>query len=86
MSKFLNIPNGNYKISVQPGGEITLNTGVNNGTTRITGDLIVEGNTTTVNTQNLDIEDNIIVLNKGEFGPGVTEGSAGIQIDNRLSG
>jgi len=81
MSKFLNIPNGNYKISVQPGGEITLNTGVNNGTTRITGDLIVEGNTTTVNTQNLDIEDNIIVLNKGEFGPGVTEGSAGIQID-----
>lgn len=81
MSKFLNVPEGDYKISVQPGGVITLNTGVNDGQTIITGDLIVEGNTTTVNTQNLDIEDNIIVLNKGEFGPGVSEGSSGIQID-----
>ena len=82
MSKFLNVPNGNYKISVASGGEITLNTGVSTGLVRITGDLLVEGNTTTVNTANLEIEDNIIILNKGETNPsGISELTAGIQID-----
>ena len=82
MSKFLNVPNGNYKISVESGGEITLNTGVSTGLVRVTGDLLVEGNTTTVNTANLEIEDNIIVLNKGENNPtGISELTAGIQID-----
>lgn len=47
----------------------------------IKGDLTVTGNTTTVNTTNTDITDNIILLNSGESGAGVTAGSAGIQID-----
>jgi hypothetical protein len=47
----------------------------------ITGDLLVKGNTTTVDTANLNIEDNVILLNKGELGSGVSEGTAGLDID-----
>eukprot|EP00798_Chlamydomonas_sp_ICE-L_P026620 gene26620-biopygen3030 len=35
----------------------------------------------TVNTQTVTVEDNIILLNSGEIGPGVTKGEAGITID-----
>lgn len=81
MSKFLKIPNGDYKIAVQPGGTITLDTGLESGQVVITGDLIVEGETTTVNTANLLLEDNIILLNKGETSAGISLGTSGIQID-----
>lgn len=64
MSRFVNVPNGNYFVKVSPGGIITLDTGIEEGEVRITGDLIVEGTTTTINSQNLTIEDNIIELNK----------------------
>lgn len=47
----------------------------------IGGDLYVNGTTTTINTTNMDVEDNIITLNNGETGAGVSEGSAGISID-----
>lgn len=81
MSKYVSIPNGNYKISVQPGGTIFLNTGFDTGTVEISGNLIVKGQTTTVNTATLDIEDNIITLNSGETGAGITLGEAGIKIE-----
>ena len=81
MSRFVTVPNGDYTVKVQDNGTIRLDTGPGIGEVRITGDLIVEGETTTVNTTNLDIEDNIIVLNKGETGVGVGEGTSGIQID-----
>jgi len=81
MSKFVTVPNGDFTVKVQSNGTIRLDTGVGVGEVRITGDLIVEGETTTVNTTNLDIEDNIIVLNKGETGAGVGEGTSGIRID-----
>lgn len=81
MSKFLKIPNGDYKVSVQPGGTITLDTGDASGQVVITGDLVVEGDTTTVNTANLLVEDNIILLNKGETSAGISLDTAGIQID-----
>ena len=81
MSRFVTVPNGDYTVKVQDNGTIRLDTGPGIGEVRITGDLIVEGETTTVNTTNLDIEDNIIVLNKGETGAGVGEGTSGIQID-----
>lgn len=70
-----------YKIKVPSGGKITLDTGVNTGLVFITGDLNVQGNTTTVSTTNMEIEDNIILLNKGELGSTVTEVTAGIEID-----
>jgi hypothetical protein len=88
MSKVVRVSDTDYKITVETGGTIVLDTGVNTpvapagwiGGVIITGDLRVLGNTTTVDTTNLAIEDNIILLNKGEAGNGITEGSAGIQI------
>jgi hypothetical protein len=81
MSRYLRIPNGNYKIEVQPGGQITFDTGEEVGRVVITGDLIVEGNTTTVESETMVVKDNIIELNDGETGAGITLGTAGIQID-----
>ena len=81
MSKYLNVPNGNYKVSVQTGGTIYLDTGFETGTVEISGDLLVKGDTTTVNTAQLNIEDNIITLNSGETGAGITLNDAGIRIN-----
>ena len=47
----------------------------------IEGDLLVQGETVTIDVTNLTIEDNTILLNKGESGSGVTLGSAGVEID-----
>jgi len=75
MTKILDIPNGNYKIAVQPGGNITLNTGVDTGTVIVTGNLLVQGEQTTLNTTELDVEDRIVRVNYGETGMGVTPGA-----------
>lgn len=93
MSRVVRVSDSDYKITVETGGTIVLDTGVNTpiapagwiGGVIITGDLRVLGNTTTVDTTNLQIEDNIILLNKGETGSGVSEGSAGIQIQRSLN-
>ena len=81
MSKYLNVPNGNYKVSVQTGGTIYLDTGFDTGTVEISGNLLVRGETTTISTAELNIEDNIITLNSGETGAGITLGEAGIKIE-----
>ena len=81
MSKYLNVPNGNYKVSVQTGGTIFLDTGFDTGTVEISGNLLVKGDTTTVNTATLNIEDNIITVNSGETGAGITLDTAGIEIN-----
>jgi hypothetical protein len=72
---------GDYAIETNPNGTITLNTGNEQGTVVVTGDLTVLGNTSTVSSENLTIKDNIIVLNQGETNNGVTLGTSGIQID-----
>jgi hypothetical protein len=81
MSKYLNVPTGDYKISVQEGGNITLNTGFETGQVIITGNLLVRGNTTTVQSEDLTVRDNIIVVNSGENGAGITLDTAGLRID-----
>ena len=81
MSKYLNVPNGDYKISVQTGGTIYLNTGFDTGTVELSGNLLVRGTTTTVESITTTIKDNIITLNAGETGDGVTLNEAGIEID-----
>lgn len=81
MSKFLNVPNGDYKLTVQDGGEIKFDTGPGYGTVVITGDLRVEGGTTTVRSEDMVVKDNIIVVNDGETNPGVTLGTAGLRVD-----
>jgi len=61
-----------------------------NGTETILGDKTFSGNVniqgtlTTINSTNLSISDNEIVLNSGETGSGVSEGYSGIVIDRGL--
>jgi len=73
--------NSDYKIQTNAGGQITLDTGNNTGLVLITGNLQVQGDTTYINVVDMQIEDNIILLNRGETGNGVSEGTAGIEID-----
>lgn len=47
----------------------------------IDGNLTVSGSTTSVETTNSTITDNIIVLNQGETGAGITAGTSGIEIE-----
>ena len=46
----------------------------------ITGNLTVQGSQTAIQTTNTSLKDNIIVLNDGEVGAGVTLGTAGIAV------
>ena len=56
----VDVANGRIGIGTASPGNFALDV---TGDTRITGDLTVEGTTTTVDSQNLSIEDNMIVLN-----------------------
>jgi hypothetical protein len=76
--------NCDYKVKTQTSGTITLDTSPidgSPGTVRITGDLVVEGDQITVNVSDLFVEDNIIRLNLGETGNGVTEIYSGLEVD-----
>ena len=92
MSKVVRVVNDDYKIIVDSdaNGSITLDTsgdsGVIQGTTIVKGNLQVLGTTTTVESTDVTITDNTIILNNGESGAGVTLGTAGVQIDRGLSG
>ncbi len=44
-------------------------------------DLIVNGTTITANAETVEIKDNILLINNGEVGSGVTAGKAGIEVD-----
>lgn len=83
MARIVKVQDSDYKLSVNSGGTITLNTGNQVGTVLITGDLTVLGNTTSIQTANVEIEDKIILLNRGESGAGIAPGgtgSSGLQI------
>ncbi len=47
----------------------------------VTGDATIQGTTTIIESVDLQIEDNIILLNRGEAGAGVSLGLSGIEID-----
>jgi hypothetical protein len=79
--KVLRVSNGDYQVVVQDSGNITLNTGTRTGTVLVTGNLTVQGTTTTVQSETMTVKDNIIVLNSGETGSTVTLGTSGIQVD-----
>jgi len=71
------------------GAATTISIGANSGTTTVnnsltvTGDLTVEGNTTTLNTATLEVEDNTILLNRGITGAPSLD--AGIEIERGTS-
>jgi len=81
MSKVVRVQDGDYKIVTQLNGTITLDTGNQIGQVIVTGDLLVQGNTTTVESETMTVKDNIIYLNYGETGAGVSLGTAGISIE-----
>jgi hypothetical protein len=84
MSKVVKVYNSNYKVSVQNGGTITLDTGPETGTTVITGNLEVQGTQTQVDSTVTTIADNIITLSKGTTGNGLPASLgyvSGIEID-----
>jgi len=64
--------------------EATAGTSTFNDVT-IAGNLIVQGTTTSIETTNTTITDNVIVLNNGEVGAGVTATTSGIEIDRGTS-
>lgn len=47
----------------------------------VAGDLTVQGTNTILNTTTLAVEDNIIEINKGQTGSGVSKGTAGISVN-----
>ncbi len=81
MGQFLRV-NGDYNIKTPDGSKIVLDVGT--GDVRVVGNLIVDGEFLNVSVTDLDVEDNIITLNSGEAGSGVTLDYSGIQIDRGL--
>ena len=91
MSKVLSVNNGNYTVKVEAGGQIILDTargsfvsGKPAGTVVIRGSLEVEGTTTTVESNDTLINDNILTLNNGQAGAGISASKnyqSGIEID-----
>ena len=81
MSKNVIVTDGNYRLTVPDNNSIVLDTGASVGTVEITGNLLVKGTQTTVNSTTLTIDDNIIVVNKNEGPNGVTETIAGLRVD-----
>lgn len=91
MLKLVSVPNGDYKVKVGTdlvSKEITLDPGGNGtGEVVVKGNLIVEGNTTTIQSTITTIQDPIITLNEGDPGTqgGISFRKSGIHI-NRGSG
>lgn len=88
MSRIVRLPDSDYKVIVQNGGTITFDTtnneNDNTGEVVITGDLTVRGTTTTVESTVTTIADNIITLNEGQTGAGISQVlnyQAGIEVD-----
>lgn len=55
------------------------------GNVTVQGDLVVNGESITVNAATVEVEDNLLVINKGEVGNGVTAGEAGILVDRGIA-
>jgi len=66
---------------VRPGDSPTFKNLVLTGDGTIQGNLYVEGNTTILNTNVIEFEDNIVLLNRLENGAGVTLNQSGLEIE-----
>lgn len=73
--------NGDYNIKAKEGANIKLDTGPGVGNVIVTGNLLVQGDTLTISAENLNVKDNVITVNDGETGDGVTLRYAGLQVD-----
>jgi hypothetical protein len=68
------------KLEVNGSARISSNLEVANNL-NVQGNLTVTGSTFVMNTDTVEVKDNIIVLNSGQVGSGVSAGTAGITID-----
>jgi hypothetical protein len=89
MSKVLRIQEGGYKIIAKNGSEIKLDTG-ETGQVTIIGSLNVTGVANYVNVTDMQVEDNIIELNRGDKGTNgisrtLNDGQAGIMIQRGVN-
>lgn len=86
MGQFLQI-NGDYNVrarnTLTDKGTITLDAG-NTGAIRVIGNLVVSGSTTTVESVNLEVDDNILLLNRGNATDSTLTPTAGVLL--RYSG
>lgn len=73
--------NGDYLITNKGTGLTNSNVTVSTNTLYVDGNLIVGGNATSITKTDLNVTDNIITLNKGETGAGVTAVYSGIEVD-----
>lgn len=71
MSKVLKIADNNYRIAVRSGGHITLDLDYE-GTVYILGNLQVKGTSTTVESTEISLENNIFTINSGQTGNGIS--------------
>ena len=72
--------NGDYNIKAKSGGTIVIDAG-EAGNISVVGNLTVTGGLTSISSNDVEIKDRIIVLNKDESGPGVSLRYSGIEID-----
>jgi len=82
MAKHLNLIGTDYRISTDSEHEIILDP-TPTGNVRVIGNLVIEGESTTVESENLAVSDNIISVNTGETGNGISAngGIAGLAVD-----
>jgi hypothetical protein len=80
MSKVVRIQDGDYSVITRNANVDTTIT-LDSNSVVITGNLDVKGVTTQIESVNTTVKDNIIVLNQGELGAGVTLQKSGITID-----
>lgn len=82
-----NKENAALNVNVKNGDAYWLSTsgGTIDGNVIINGDLnVINLSSTTISTQTVLIEDTFLVLNNGEIGSGISEGSSGLLIDRGL--
>lgn len=73
--------NGDYLITNKDAGIPSGNVTISTSTLYVDGNLIVGGNSTSVARTDTYVTDNILTLNKGETGAGVTSVYSGIEVD-----
>lgn len=76
----VNNGSGEFSWGALPTQDLNVTDNVQFNNLTLAGDLVVTGTTTTINSADLAISDNVIQLNKDETGAGVTSGTSGIEV------
>lgn len=76
----VNNGSGEFSWGALPTQDLNVTDNVQFNNLTLAGNLTVSGTTTTINTAQLAVKDNIIQLNKEETGAGVTSGTSGIEV------